>query len=73
MSQEAVERLLGRLITDERFRTRAIDSLEAASLQEGYLLTKAEQRLLSGLKLHAITEVAAQLDPGLCRARSVPK
>jgi hypothetical protein len=73
MSQEAVERVLGRLVTDERFRTRAFDSLEAASLQEGYLLTKVEQHLLSGLKLHAITEFAIQLDPGLCRARSVAK
>ncbi|MBL0225150.1 MAG: hypothetical protein IPQ16_06105 [Geobacteraceae bacterium] len=73
MSQDAVERVLGRLITDERFRTRVIDSLEVASLQEGYLLTKAEQHLLSGLKMHDITELAALLDPGLCRARSVPK
>jgi len=73
MSQDAVERVLGRLITDERFRRAAFDSFETACQQEGYLLTKAEQLLLSGLKLHTITEFAAQLDPGLCRARSVTK
>jgi hypothetical protein len=67
MSQEAVERLLGRLITDERFRRLAADSLEATSLQEGYRLSSAELRLLSGLELQSITALAVRLDPGLCR------
>jgi hypothetical protein len=43
-------------------------SQEAASLQEGYRLSSAELRLLSGLELQSITELADQLDPGLCRA-----
>ena len=68
MSQEAVERVLGRLITDERFRRLAADSLEAACLQEGYRLSPAELRLLSGLDLQHITEFARRLNPGLCRA-----
>lgn len=69
MSQEAVEGVLGRLITDEKFRSRAADSLEAVCLQEGYRLSPPELRLLSGLALQCFTEVAAQLDSGLCRAR----
>ena len=68
MSQEAVERILGRMITDERFRRQAVNSLEAASLQEGYHLNPTELRLLSGLELHCITELAGRLNPGLCRA-----
>jgi hypothetical protein len=67
MSQEAVEQLLGRLITDERFRLLAADSLEATSLREGYRLSPAELRLLSGLELQNITELAGRLNPGLCR------
>lgn len=67
MSQEAVERVLGRLITDERFRRQAVDSLAAASLREGYCLTPAELQLLSILDLQRITELADQLIPGLCR------
>lgn len=68
MSQEAVELVLGRLITDERFRRSAADSLEAVSRQEGYRLSPAELRLLSGLELQRITELAGRLNPGLSRA-----
>ena len=68
MSQEAVERVLGRLITDERFRLRAVESLEYVSLQEGYSLTSAELDLLAGLELRRITEFAGRLDSGLRRA-----
>lgn len=69
MSQEAVERLLGRLITDEQFRRMASDSLESICLREGYSLTALEIRMLSGLELHRISKIAASLDPGLCRAK----
>jgi len=68
MSQEVVERVLGRLITDERFRCTAAESLEASCLQEGYSLTTAELRLLAGLKLPCFAELAGRIDGGLCRA-----
>lgn len=70
MSQEAVEQVLGRMITDERFRRFATDSLEEACRQEGYRLLPAEMRLLSGLEMHHVTEFAGRLNPGLCRANS---
>lgn len=71
MSQEMVERLLGRLITDERFRHAAIDSLEEVCLQGGYCLTPAELLLLSGsLELQCIADISKHLDSGLCRASS---
>ncbi len=69
MSQEAVERVLGRLITDERFRCHAANSLEEACRQEGYSLTTVELRLFSGLEMQSVTEFAGNLNPGLCRAR----
>lgn len=70
MSQAAVEQVLGRMITDERFRRLATTSLEAACLQEGYQLLPSELRLLSTLELQCVTELAGKLDPGLCRART---
>lgn len=68
MSQEVVEQVLGRLITDERFRRLAAESLEAACLREGYRLFPAELRLLSGVDQQSIAELAGRLNPGLCRA-----
>ena len=68
MSQEAVERFLGRLVTDARFNRLAAESLEAACRQEGYNLTPAELRLLSASKLWRVAAFAGLLDPGLCRA-----
>jgi len=72
MSQTAVEQVLGRMITDERFRRLATTSLEAACLQEGYRLFPAELRLLSNLDLQCISTIAGRLDPGLCRAGTTP-
>lgn len=71
MSQDAVERVLGRLITDEQFRRLATESLEAASMLEGYRLSPEELLLLSGLELQGITALAGQLNPALCRAGSL--
>jgi hypothetical protein len=67
MSQKAVEQVLGRLITDERFRRSVADSLESACMKEGYRLFPAELRLLSDLDLSCITELSGRLNPGLCR------
>ena len=68
MSQEAIERILGRMITDERFRRLAIESLENTSIEEGYRLTPAELLLLSDdLELQRIAELGDQLNPGLRR------
>jgi hypothetical protein len=68
MSQEAVEQVLGRLLTDERFRRQASDSLEAACLQEGYRLIPGELQLLAGLDLHLVAVLAERLHRGLRRA-----
>ncbi|MDD2273591.1 MAG: Os1348 family NHLP clan protein [Desulfuromonadaceae bacterium] len=68
MSQLTVELVLGRLATDERFRTQAAASLEKATLQEGYRLSQTELLLLSGVELQGFSELASRLNPGLCRA-----
>lgn len=52
----------------QNFRTQVGVSLEEASLQQGYALTAAEIRLLSGLDLLGFSDLAHRLNPGLCRA-----
>jgi hypothetical protein len=70
MSQEAVERLLGRLITDEHFRRRAMVTLEETCLREGYALSKGELSLLAGLQWQPLAALGAGLASGLCRAHT---
>lgn len=72
MSQEAIERVLGRLITDEQFRLGANESLELTCRQAGYLLTSSEIKLLSSLQLTNFAEFSDELNPGLRRAGIKP-
>ncbi|MDO9592598.1 MAG: Franean1_4349 family RiPP [Erysipelotrichaceae bacterium] len=68
MSQDSVEKLLGRLITDDRFRTEAAASLEKLCRLEGYDLTEGELNMIARIDVQAFARVAVQLDPGLRRA-----
>jgi len=47
MSQEAVERLLGRLLTGDSFRSKAKRSIDTACQEEGYGLNPGELRAIS--------------------------
>ncbi|MGD9947753.1 MAG: Os1348 family NHLP clan protein [Desulfobulbus sp.] len=67
MSQRAVEYCLGRLITDDQFRSLAKNSLPRACRQLGLDLTAMELDLLSQFDLSSIAEIACSLDPGLLR------
>jgi hypothetical protein len=72
MSQDAVERLLGRLITDEHFRQMAVDSLFMACQQTGFLLSSTEMKLLSDLDIDRFAESSRHIDHGLCRVGIKP-
>ncbi|MFA6412093.1 MAG: Franean1_4349 family RiPP [Syntrophales bacterium] len=71
MSQDSVEKLMGRFITDDRFRAEAAASLEELCRLEGYNLTEGELSLLARIDVHAFERIAVQLDPGLRRAGRV--
>ncbi|MBV5340581.1 MAG: hypothetical protein J0665_13670 [Deltaproteobacteria bacterium] len=68
MSQEAVERFMGRLVTDAGFRCKAAESLEDACRNAGYLLTAAELLLLSTTDVQRFAELGDGISAGLRRA-----
>jgi putative modified peptide len=75
MSPRNVERVIGRLVTDEQFRRR-FESNPAQALQEiaaaGVELTDVELRALAGLDARTVSRFADAIDPRLqkicCRA-----
>ncbi len=67
MSQAAVERVLGKLITDEPFRVRFFREPAAASFAAGLELSKAEADALSRIPVELIAWFSACLDDRICR------
>jgi len=67
MSQAAVERTLGKLVTDETFRVRFFRDPAGASFSAGLELSRAELEALSRLPIEAITQFSAVLDVRICR------
>lgn len=67
MSQQAVERTLGKLLTDESFRDRFLTAPRKAALQVGLRLSDIELAALSGLSRSALWSFSASLDPRICR------
>lgn len=67
MSQEVVERVLGRLLTDGAFRLRAAKSLADACRKEGFLLSDEELRAIRPEDLTRLEMVAEHLDSSIKR------
>jgi hypothetical protein len=68
MSQEAVERVLGRLLTDDPFRETAKETLSRFYHEQGLELTPEEQSILQNLDVAIFAPVAAMLDKGIKRS-----
>jgi hypothetical protein len=67
MSQIAVERTLGKLVTDATFRERFFRDPAAASFLAGLDLSPVEIDALSSLPLEAIERFSDSLDHRICR------
>ena len=68
MGQDAVERFLGRIITDDAFREMANESFLEACLREGFLFTEREMEVLSRLDLEKFRALSEDLDRRLKRS-----
>ena len=67
MCQTAVEKTLGKLVTDETFRIRFFRAPSVASFSAGLELSQAELDALSRLPLEAIVQFSATLDDRIRR------
>ncbi len=67
MSQEGVEKFLGRLLTDDAFRQRTANSPADACREEGYALSVEELQAIKGEDFARIDMVAQQLDSRIKR------
>lgn len=67
MSQEGIERFLGRLLTDNQFLQQATISVTKAAATAGYTLTHAESQAIRPEDLVRLALVAAQLDDNIKR------
>lgn len=67
MSQEAVERFIGRLITDEAFREYARTDFQTACFRFGFNLTTDEQELIRNMDFEKFVHMEEGVDEGLKR------
>jgi len=67
VTQQAVERTLGKLLTDEAFRDRFFAKPEAASWEAGFSLSPIELEALSQLSPEALDRFSEGLDKRISR------
>jgi hypothetical protein len=67
MSQPAVERTLGRLVTDEGFRDRFFRNPDGACHHIGAELTGEELEALRRIPRLALADLSARIDDRICR------
>jgi hypothetical protein len=68
MSQEAIESFLGRLLTDDTFRERAVRDFQRLCYEEGYRFTDDEAAILLQTELTLFAQWAMEIDPRIRRA-----
>jgi hypothetical protein len=67
VSQQAVERALGKLLTDETFRERFFATPETAAWEAGLALSSAELEALTQLSPKAIARFSETVDKRISR------
>lgn len=73
MTQQLVERALGKLLTDENFRERFFAGPELACWEAGFALSSVELEALSQLSYEALARFDDGLDKRIIRASLDPE
>ena len=73
MTQQAVERALGKLLTDENFRERFFAGPGLACWEAGFSLSPVELEALSRLSYEALAQFSEALDKRISRPCLDPK
>lgn len=71
MSQESVERFLGRILTDDDFRRMAMGSMRLAMAADGLTFTQEEMEAVMAIDWHIIELVSGDMDKTIKRS-SIP-
>lgn len=69
MSQDTVEKILGRLLTDDGFRENLKNSFPKVCLEYGLVLTKQEESILMNMDFEKFTPLSVLIDRGIKRAK----
>jgi hypothetical protein len=67
MSQIEVERFLGRIITDAKFRAKTVDCVASACYSNGFSLSAAEISFLQNIDYSLIHLIAETIDDSIRR------
>jgi hypothetical protein len=68
MSQDAIESFLGRLLTDDRFRERAITTFRQLCFEEGFRFTEEETAIIVEMELAIFARWSQEIDPRIRRS-----
>ncbi len=71
MSQDSVERFLGRLLTDDDFRKSVMNSFNRVCFEEGFELTGEERKILQKTDFEKFTMLANVINEGIKMNRRV--
>ena len=72
MSQDSIEKVLGRMVTDDQFRWRAAHDLAAACWENGYVLEEVELELISRFDISSLSTAATILESDIKRFSEQP-
>lgn len=67
MSQTAIEMFLGKLLTDEDFRAKALEDLLEACYEKGLIFTPVELRAIAEIDIEKFGEFSRFIDDSIKR------